>query len=589
MRKALSAKEKLGRTNTMVWLMLALWIIPALFLVAFYFYPLISIVSTSFSRAADLEPWSELFSPGIIKIVGFTFWQASLSTLLTLLVGMPGAFLFARYDFPGKNLFRALTAVPFVLPTLVVAAAFNSMLGPRGWINMALMAMFNLEQPPIMFLNTLTAILLAHVFYNTTIVLRLVGDYWSRLDPRLNLAGRILGASPLQAIRKITIPLLAPAILAAALLVFIFNFTSFGVILVLGGPQYSTIETEIYYQTIGLFNLPLAAALSLLQLMCTLALTIIYTRLSARVSGNLNLRSEKVGMRKLRTVRQRFAAGLLILFISGLLILPLVSLTARSFSRVETETSIKGEYRRGFTLDYYQALSENPRQSLFFVSPLTAVSISLGYAAVTVIFSLLLGIPSAWVLARGSESGKTRNESRLIRGINQVMDPVLMLPIGTSAVTLGLGFVIALNRPPLDLRASPILIPIAHTLVAFPFVVRSLTPALRSVQPRLRSAAAVLGASPKQVIRHIDFPLIGRAFLVAATFAFTISLGEFGATAMLSRPEYPTVPIAIFRFLGRPGSLNYGQALALSTILMLVCVLGMVMIERLRIGDIGEF
>lgn len=589
MRKALSAKEKLGRTNTMIWLMLALWIIPAFFLVAFYFYPLISILSTSFSRAADLEPWSDLFSPGIIKIVGFTFWQASLSTLLTLLVGMPGAFLFARYDFPGKNLFRALTAVPFVLPTLVVAAAFNSMLGPRGWINMALMAMFNLEQPPIMFLNTLTAILLAHVFYNTTIVLRLVGDYWSRLDPRLNLAGRVLGASPLQAIRKITIPLLAPAILAAALLVFIFNFTSFGVILVLGGPQYSTIETEIYYQTIGLFNLPLAAALSLLQLMCTLALTIIYTRLSARVSGNLNLRSEKVGMRKLRTVRQRFAAGLLILFISGLLILPLVSLTARSFSRVETETSIKGEYRRGFTLDYYQALSENPRQSLFFVSPLTAVSISLGYAAVTVIFSLLLGIPSAWVLARGSESGKTRNESRLLRGINQVMDPVLMLPIGTSAVTLGLGFVIALNRPPLDLRASPILIPIAHTLVAFPFVVRSLTPALRSVQPRLRSAAAVLGASPKQVIRHIDFPLIGRALLVAATFAFTISLGEFGATAMLSRPEYPTVPIAIFRFLGRPGSLNYGQALALSTILMLVCVLGMVMIERLRIGDIGEF
>lgn len=589
MQKPLLITEKAGRSNKTFWLMLALWIFPALFLVAFYFYPLFSILSESFSRATGLEPWSELLSPGVIKIVGFTFWQASLSTLLTLLVGLPGAYLFARYDFPGKNLFRALTAVPFVLPTLVVAAAFNSLLGPRGWINMGMMTLFNLEQPPITFVNTLTAILVAHIFYNTTIVLRLVGDYWSRLDPRLNLAGRMLGANPWQAVRKITLPLLAPAILAAALLVFIFDFTSFGVILVLGGPQYSTIETEIYYQTVGLFNLPLAAALSLLQLMCTLAMTIIYTRLSARVSGSVNLHSEKFGMKKLRTGRQRLAAGILILFIGGLLILPLVSLAARSFSRIETERSAEGEIQRGFTLDYYQALGDNPRQSLFTVSPLTAVSISMGYAAITVIFSLFLGIPTAWVLARGSSSGIGKNESRLLRVINTIMDPVLMLPIGTSAVTLGLGFVIALGRPPLDLRASPLLIPLAHTLVAFPFVVRSLTPALHSVQPRLRSAAAVLGASPRQVIRYVDLPLIGRAFLVAATFAFTISLGEFGATAILARPEYPTIPVAIFRFLGRPGSMNYGQALALSTILMVVCMLGMVLIEQLRIGDIGEF
>jgi thiamine transport system permease protein len=164
-----------------------------------------------------------------------------------------------------------------------------------------------------------------------------------------------------------------------------------------------------------------------------------------------------------------------------------------------------------------------------------------------------------------------------------------MLPLGTSAVTLGLGFIIALGRPPLDLRASPWLIPLAHTLVAFPFVVRSLTPSLRSIKPRLRQAAAVLGATPAQALRHIDLPLVGRALFVAAVFAFTISIGEFGATALIARPEYPTVPLAIYRFISQPGAMNYGQALALSTILMVITTAGMLAIERLRIADIGEF
>ena len=164
-----------------------------------------------------------------------------------------------------------------------------------------------------------------------------------------------------------------------------------------------------------------------------------------------------------------------------------------------------------------------------------------------------------------------------------------MLPLGTSAVTLGLGFIVALDQPPLDLRDSWLLIPLAHTLVAYPFVVRSLTPALRSIRPRLRQAGAVLGASPIRVFLQIDLPLIGRATLVAATFAFTISLGEFGATALIARPEYPTLPVAIYRFLSQPGAMNYGQALALSTLLMVITATGMIAIERFRMADVGEF
>ena len=558
-----------------------LWSIPLVFLALFYFFPLGRILQVSFERGESglVSPFIEaLRSESVRQILWFTFWQAALSTLLTLAIGLPGAFLLARYDFRGKTLLKALTAVPFVMPTVVVAAAFYALLGPNGWLNLALMRIFGLSAAPIQLTNTIYAILLAHIFYNTTIILRMVGDFWSHLDPRLNQAGRILGANRLQSFSKITLPLIGPAITAAALLVFIFDFTSFGVILILGGPRFATLEVEIFYQTTGLFNLPLAAVLSLLQLACTLAMTIIYTRLSSRLSRPLNLRSRRFTQKKLTTWKSRIFAGIIIVLLFSILIAPLIALGMRSFMRLEPERGQRVVEDPGFTLDFYRQLSINRQNSLFYVPPTTAIGISLAYAGLTVILALLIGLPAAWLLARDANSS-----------LSKFLDPVLMLPLGTSAVTLGLGFIVALNRPPLDLRVSPILIPIAHTLVAFPFVVRSLSPSIRSIQPRLRQAASLLGASQQDIIRFIDFPLVGRALLVAAAFAFTISLGEFGATALIARPEYPTIPLVIYRFISQPGATNYGQALALSTILMVLTAGGLMVIERMRIADVGEF
>lgn len=559
----------------------ALWIGPLLFLVLFYLYPLGSILQVSFARGESgvVAPFIEaLTSPSVQGVVWFTIWQAALSTAITLLVGLPGAYILARFDFRGKSLIKALTGIPFVMPTLVVAVAFNALLGPRGWVNVGLMELFDLSTPPVQLTNTLAAILLAHVFYNTTIVLRMVGDFWSHLDPRLGAAAKVLGANRWETLRHVTLPLLMPAILTASLLVFIFDFTSFGVILVLGGPRFATLEVEIYYQTISLFNMPLAAALSIVQLSFNLVLTIAYTRMSARLSRPLWLRPRRYTQRRFSTNRDRLMAAIMVALLLTLLTAPLAALATRSVTRLDPERGQRDPSTRGLTLDFYRELSVNRRQSLFYVPPTTAIAMSLLYAAATVMLALTLGLPASWALARDSVSFASR-----------IFDPLLMLPLGTSAVTLGLGFIVAMSHPPLDLRTSPMLIPLAHTLVAFPFVVRSLTPALRSIQPRLRQAAAVLGASPRQSLRHIDLPLVGRALLVAATFAFTISLGEFGATALISRPEYPTIPIMIYRFLSQPGAINYGQALALSTILMVVCAVGMLAIERFRIADVGEF
>ena len=558
-----------------------LWFLPLSFLIIFYFIPLTGIITTSFEirDTSLIDPFIEVLkSQAIRQVIWFTFWQASLSTLLTLIVGLPAAYLFARYEFRGKSLLKAITVIPFVLPTVVVASAFYALMGPRGWVNITLMQIFGLDYIPIHFTNTIYAILVAHVFYNTTIVLRLVGDFWSRVDPRLNQAARILGAGPFRAFTKITLPILGPAVTAAALLVFIFNFTSFGVILILGGPKFATLEVEIYYQTISLFNLPLAAVLSILQLLCTLAMTIVYTRLNRNLSQPLNIRPSSYTQKRITTWKSRlFAAGIIMLLMI-LLLTPLIALATRSFTRFSDTRDISTSTGSIITLEYYRKLSINDRDSMFYVPPITAIRNSLVYASFTVILALVIGLPAAWALSYYSRSY-----------LNHFLDPVLMLPLGTSAVTLGLGFIVALNRPPFDLRASPILIPFAHTLVAFPFVVRSLTPSLLSIRPRLRHAAGVLGASPLQVFRIVDLPLIGRALLVAATFAFTISLGEFGATALISRPEYPTIPLMIYRFISQPGALNYGQAMALSTILMLVTGIAIILIERLRIANFGEF
>jgi len=564
-----------GDKGSRYWL---LWAAPLAFLGLFYFYPLLKITAVSFGRGQSgvVAPFVEfLATPSLWKILGFTIWQAALSTGLTLLFGLPGAYLLARYHLPGRNLILAMTGVSFVLPTLVVAAAFNALLGPRGWVNLLLMQLFSLNQPPLHFVNTFGAILVAHVFYNTTIILRVVGDFWAHLDPRLGQAARVLGANGWQTLRRVTLPLLAPAIVSAALLVFIFDFTSFGVALVLGGPRFATLEVEIYNQTVSLFNLPLAAVLSLIQLGCTLTLMVMYTRLNARLARPLSLRPRAYTQHRLIGWRRQLLAWSYLAALLGLLTLPLVGLATRSLARIELlPTGIAFHP----TLEYYRELTVNRFNALFYVSPLTSVAISLGYALTTVALALVLGLPAAWALTNRRQAASS-----------QVFEPLLMLPLGTSAVTLGLGFIVALDRPPLDLRASPLLIPLAHTLVAFPFVVRSLTPALSSIKPRLRQAAALLGANPAQVFRFIDLPLIGRALFVAAIFAFTISLGEFGATALVARPEYPTLPVMIYRFISQPGAMNYGKALALSVILSMITAAGMLAIERFRIADIGEF
>ena len=551
------------------WTVGLIYLLPLVFLALFLFYPLLGIFSLSLAPEGklDLSPFGTLFTdPYYARLLGFTTGQAFLSTVLTLLAGMPAAYFFARYKFRGKSLLRALTTIPFVMPTMVVAAAFTALLGSKGHLNTWLMAALGLDAPPIRLHHTLALVLIAHVFYNATIVVRLVGGFWANLDPRVEEAARVLGAGRWQTFREVTLPILLPAIVAASLLVFLFCFTSFGVILVLGGPRLATIEVEIYYQAVPLFHLPLAAALSIGQMAFTFAVMTVYTRVQARAAVPLDLRPSEANQRRPASWLARLAVWSSVGGLLLLLLAPLLALVDRSFS-------LEGVY----TLRYYKALFTDPLQSYFYVPPSEAIRNSLLVAGVTVGLSLAIGLISAYLLTGRASPLKT------------ILDPLFMLPLGTSAVTLGFGYIIALDQPPLNLRASPLLLPLAHTLVAFPFVVRSLLPVLRGMNPDWREAAGVLGASPARMVREIDLPLVARALLVGAVFAFTVSVGEFGATLLIARPTFPTMPVVIYRLLGAQGALNQGQGLAMSTLLMIVCGMGFLLIERFRVGEIGEF
>jgi thiamine transport system permease protein len=556
------ANKKFGMSG--IWFL----VIPLIFMGAFYFFPLGKLVSLSFSQAnsAINKPINWQIISGA---AGFTFLQAGLSTILTILLGLPAAYLFGRFNFPGKNALRIASTLPFILPTVVVAAGFNALIGPKGWLNLALMGILSTSEPVINIQNTLGAILLAHVFYNTSIVIRVVGTALSQLDHKLEDAAQTLGASPWKTLIKITLPLLMPSILSAVMLVFLFDFTSFGVILMMGGPRFTTLEVEIYIQTMQFLNLPLAGILSLIQLSFTMIVTLLLMKMG---DGGMGVpvmpRLRQEGLRNpTKSWEKAFTFGVVLLLLL-LLISPIGSLLIRSFSvRAPSINGGTGE-RIQLSLSYYRELFSNPQQSLFYVPPIKAVWNSMKFAGTSAILSLTLGL----MLAYGLLSGKN------LRSVNLLM----MLPLGTSAVTLGLGFFTAFSGVAGSPGLAGLLIPLAHTLISLPFVLRVVQPALQSIPGNLKMAAQSLGAKPLEVWRFVELPIIWRSLMTAAVYAFTISLGEFGATTFLSRPDMPTMPIAIFRYLNLPGSSNYGQAMAMAVIILFVCIISMTFLDRLQ-------
>jgi thiamine transport system permease protein len=516
-----------------LWFVAGVTALPATFLAVFYVWPF----ATLLGRGVDGGALAELFTDGHTRqVLWFTCWQATLSTLVTLVVGLAPAWAISRFSFPGRRaLTSALTAV-FVLPTVVVGAAFVALLPDR------------LDR-------SVLAIIGAHVVFNLAVVVRTVGAVWEQIPDDLEAAAATLGAPPSAVLRHVTLPLLRPAIAAAAAIVFLFTFTSFGVVRVLGGPGRSTIEVEVWRRATQLGDISGAAALAIAQLVVLAAVAGSRARVQRRHAHSFQTR--RVAVRPRPHGPQRVYVAVAALVTTVLIGAPLAALVERSFRVGDHHSTAAWRSLGG---------SEIRPGLRAGVDPLDALQRSATTAAWATLFTLVIGAGALIAIGALGRMGRA-------------LDAGLMLPLGTSAVTIGFGMLITFDHAPVDWRAQWWLVPVGHALVAVPFVVRTSIGVLRSIPADLRAAAATLGASPVRAWSATTLPLLRRSLAGAAGLAAAISLGEFGATSFLSRSGADTLPIAIERLLGRTGGVFQAQAFALATILAAVTIAIVVAID----------
>lgn len=478
------------------------------------------------------------------RLAAATVLQAAGSSVLTLAVGLPLAWVLARYRFPGRGVVRTFAMVPFVLPSVVLATAVGTILGPAGIVDLR---------------GTWWPVLAAHVCFNLAVIVRIVGAALEDLDPSMEDVARTLGCSPAAAARRVLLPAVAPAVAAAAVVVFLFCLTSFGVIVILGGGAVSTIEVEIWVRATSQFDLSGAAVLGMVQLGAVVATLAVHAHFSRR--SHRPRRRSRSWARSPETTTERGQVLAAVAAVGLIAVVPLAALAERSLRMPDG----------GHGLDHWRHLGSVTSGTSLAVSPLDAVAVSVVSSLVATALALVIGVPAARVAARRPGG---------------VADRLLLLPLGVSATTVGLGMLLAFGRPPVDLRRSWWLVPAAQALVAVPLVVRTVATALRELPPGLSDAAATLGAGPLRRWWRVELPMVRPAVVAGGGLALVASLGEFGATVFLARVSRPTVPVAIERLLSRPGAAGVGQAMALSCMLVALC--GVVLLITDRAGSTGR-
>jgi thiamine transport system permease protein len=545
--------------------------LPVLFLVVFFYGPIANLLREGLTKdgAFSLEfLWAVLTDDYFRHVILFTLWQALLSTLASIALGLPLAFILTHYDFPLKRIVRALTIVPFVLPAITVALGFVLLFGRNGYLNQFLMHLFGLSEPPLPIMYSLTGIVLAHAFYNAPIITRTVHAAWERLDPRYEESARALGASRFFVFKDITLPMILPGLLSGAALVFIFCFLSFPIVLSVGGGRFSTIEVEIYTRVVTrldpqFVNYKIGAALALVGLVLSLAVTYLYLRMQgglARQTEQLRPRPTAplfAGVRDL--LRPTKLLVWLYVLISVILFVGPVAAIVVDSLREETAEGAR------WTLRWYSYIFTPNYEALVGDSPLRAIVNSLIFGLGATAIAVPLGLIFAYVIARLHWAGR------------RLFDTLLMAPLATSSIVLAFALLRAFNAPPLRLVGTATAVIIAHAVIIFPFIVRALVPILESLDVRLTEMARSLGASRFRALRDIELPLVATGLIAGAVFAFALSLGEMSATLMLARPGLSTMPVAVYRFLSQH---SLGAPSAMSVVMIAVSAIAFILLER---------
>ncbi|MHB1260504.1 MAG: ABC transporter permease [Thermoplasmatota archaeon] len=509
---------------------------PVLAIVVAFAWPLFSIVSSSTAAG-----WSWLGSEYALARLRIAAAQALASVALTMAIAVPLAWLHHSRRLPASRLQLALHAAPFVLPVFVVVYGLQQMLGAGGWLHEAT------GLDVLGLLGPFGAVVLAHAYYNYGFAAVLLHAALDRRPHCLEEAAQVLGAPPRAAFLRTTGRLLfGPAALAVALLVFLFAFASFGTVLLLGGGEVSSTETLMYQQIGGVFpRTERAAALGTLQILLNGALLLGYAAMQRR------LRLPAEPRRASPKASGPMAA---------------VAAVALALGSAPAVAVLVGGFRLAgrWSLEPWRALadSEHPAHLAGFSLP-HALAVTLGYAAVTVTLSIALTLLLAYA-------------ARRLARARAAIEALATLPLGASSLLLGLGFLLTFGAgSALDLRGWPGLVVAAHTLVAFPFTARLLLPALHTVDARLDDVAASLGASSWSVAWRVHRPLLTAPLAAAAGFAAALSLGDYGASLLLMRPDSMSLAVWTLRHDRPFDPLAHAQAVALAGLLAVLAAVAL--------------
>jgi len=517
---------------------------------------------------AGVVDWVGAGVPSVeFGLFGFTAYQAALSTLASVALGLPGAYVLARYEFRGRETLRSLTIVPFVLPSILVAVGFLAVFGQTGVFN-DLLGAAGLGPVDVVF--TLEVVVVAHAFYNAPLVMRLVATAWESVDRRQVESARAMGAPPLRAFLDVVVPVVRPALLTAALLTFVFTFMSFPIVLALGGLELATVEVWVFARVQAL-DLSEAATLATLETLVSLVLMYLYLRYEARQRARtgtgqpLQRTPLTTGWATLRSPVRLALAGYGL--VAAVVFLgPLVSLL------LESVTAPDGSV----TTAYYEfLLAQQASTAAGTARPLPAIVNSLVYGAGTLLLAVPMGVVVAVVATRGGRGSR-------------LAETVLSAPLAVSGIVVGLGLLqtLVFGTVLFGYRvtaAGPVAVVVAHAAAAYPFVTRNVAPALGGLDSRYHDAARSLGASRLRALLDVELRLVATAVLAGAAFAFAISVGEFDSTVLLAEgTDSYTMPVALERYVGnRSLGPNLGPATAMGTILLAVTGLSFVAIDRL--------
>jgi iron(III) transport system permease protein len=547
-----------------------LLILPVVFvLFGYVFYPLLRVFLQSLTKSGSitLDNYREFFSlennanlEALLNSVTISVG----SVILSAIVGIPLAFIFTKYRFPGRDLFSSMAILPFALPPLVGVISFMFLYGETGILPRSLQALFSLEKPPFA-IDGVPAIYLVHTYTMYVYFYTFVSAALGSLDMSLIESAYNLGASKWMVFRKITVPLLTPALVGAALLVFMISMASFSAPF-LFAPDYRVLSLQIYFSKVN-NDMDMVSAQTVMLSAISIGFLLFMQWYSGRHQYAMISKGIAPYQAEVKGKLRRYLMGALGCLVVIILLLPHFTIFLMSFVKDGSWTwqILPSEY----TFENYFNLFTKP-------GVLEPIVNSLKMASLATVGNLIFGVLAAYLLAKRRFVGR------------KLLDILIMIPWALPGTVVAMNLIIAFNKPGL-FTAGQILtgtfwiLPIAYFVRQIPLVFRSSYASFQQLDNSLEESARNLGASWFYAFRRVIVPMIAPGIFAGTLLAFVTAIGEFVASILLYIPSNKPISVEIYSQLDRLS--NFGTASAYSV--LLIALVSVVLVFSSRILKVG--